>query len=69
MIAETATTRKRSRWSRRPARSSTTTNIRVTATCVRVPVLRAHSEAINVEFEQEPDIEEVYAPGAPTAWK
>ncbi|HKP98519.1 MAG TPA: aspartate-semialdehyde dehydrogenase [Fibrobacteria bacterium] len=34
--------------------------IRVTATCVRVPVLRAHSEALNVEFEQEPDLEEVY---------
>jgi len=26
--------------------------LRVSATCVRVPVLRAHSEAINVEFEQ-----------------
>ena len=26
--------------------------IRITATCVRVPVLRAHSEAINLEFEQ-----------------
>ena len=26
--------------------------LRVTATCVRVPVLRAHSEAINLEFEQ-----------------
>lgn len=25
-------------------------SIRVTATCVRVPVLRAHSEALNVEF-------------------
>lgn len=25
--------------------------IRVTATCVRVPVLRAHSEAINLEFD------------------
>jgi aspartate-semialdehyde dehydrogenase len=25
--------------------------IRVTATCIRVPVLRAHSESINVEFE------------------
>jgi aspartate-semialdehyde dehydrogenase len=35
-------------------------DIRVTATCVRVPVLRAHSEALNIEFEQEPDIEEVY---------
>lgn len=35
-------------------------DIKVTATCVRVPVLRAHSEALNIEFEQEPDIEEVY---------
>ena len=26
-------------------------NLRITATCVRVPVLRAHSEAINLEFE------------------
>jgi aspartate-semialdehyde dehydrogenase len=26
--------------------------IRVTATCVRVPVLRAHSEAINIEFSR-----------------
>ncbi len=26
-------------------------DLRVTATCVRVPVLRAHSEAINLEFE------------------
>jgi aspartate-semialdehyde dehydrogenase len=34
--------------------------IRVTATCVRVPVLRAHSEALNVEFEIEPDIAEAY---------
>jgi aspartate-semialdehyde dehydrogenase len=35
-------------------------NIRITATCVRVPVLRAHSEALNIEFEQEPDLDEVY---------
>ncbi|OGK05233.1 MAG: aspartate-semialdehyde dehydrogenase, partial [Candidatus Raymondbacteria bacterium RIFOXYD12_FULL_49_13] len=28
----------------------------LTATCVRVPVLRAHSEALNIEFENEPDI-------------
>jgi aspartate-semialdehyde dehydrogenase len=28
-----------------------TQQIRITATCVRVPVLRAHSEAINLEFE------------------
>lgn len=27
-------------------------NLRVSATCVRVPVLRAHSEAINVEFDR-----------------
>ena len=26
--------------------------LRISATCVRVPVLRAHSEAINLEFEQ-----------------
>ncbi|ACK69213.1 aspartate-semialdehyde dehydrogenase [Gloeothece citriformis PCC 7424] len=26
-------------------------NIRISATCVRVPVLRAHSEAINLEFD------------------
>ncbi|WNZ25504.1 aspartate-semialdehyde dehydrogenase [Leptolyngbya sp. NK1-12] len=25
-------------------------NLRITATCIRVPVLRAHSEAINLEF-------------------
>ncbi|BAZ53031.1 aspartate-semialdehyde dehydrogenase [Nostoc sp. NIES-4103] len=29
-----------------------TQEIRITATCVRVPVLRAHSEAINLEFEE-----------------
>ena len=27
-------------------------NLRITATCVRVPVLRAHSESINLEFER-----------------
>jgi aspartate-semialdehyde dehydrogenase len=27
-----------------------TENLRITATCVRVPVLRAHSESINLEF-------------------
>ncbi|KAM3092038.1 aspartate-semialdehyde dehydrogenase [Phormidesmis sp. 146-35] len=27
-------------------------SLRITATCVRVPVLRAHSEAINLEFER-----------------
>ena len=33
--------------------------IRVTATCVRVPVMRAHSEAINLEFERPIGPEEV----------
>lgn len=34
--------------------------LRVTAMCVRVPVLRSHSESINVEFENErPRLEEV----------
>lgn len=28
-----------------------TDQLRISATCVRVPVLRAHSEAINIEFE------------------
>jgi aspartate-semialdehyde dehydrogenase len=27
-------------------------NLKISATCVRVPVLRAHSEAVNLEFEQ-----------------
>ena len=31
--------------------------IKVTATCVRVPVLRAHSEAINLEFTSPFDLE------------
>ncbi len=35
-----------------------TSKIRLSATCVRVPVLRAHSEAINLEFEKpfSPDL-------------
>jgi len=36
-------------------------SIRVTATCVRVPVLRAHSEALNVEFSRAVTKEEAYA--------
>lgn len=31
-------------------------DLRITATCVRVPVLRAHSEAINLEFENPFDV-------------
>jgi len=34
--------------------------IEVTATCVRVPVIRGHSEAVNVELEREISIEEIY---------
>lgn len=35
-------------------------DIRVNATCVRVPVLRAHSEALNIEFEKPVTVEEIY---------
>ncbi len=31
-------------------------DLKVTATCVRVPVLRAHSEAVNLEFDQPFDL-------------
>jgi aspartate-semialdehyde dehydrogenase len=34
--------------------------IQITATCVRVPVLRAHSESVNVEFEgARPSVEQI----------
>ncbi|MEB3158198.1 MAG: aspartate-semialdehyde dehydrogenase [Synechococcus sp.] len=36
-------------------------DLRFSATCVRVPVLRAHSEAVNVEFEQPFSVEEARA--------
>ncbi len=35
-------------------------SIRVTATTVRIPVMGGHSESVNVEFENEYDMEEVY---------
>jgi aspartate-semialdehyde dehydrogenase len=35
-------------------------NIWVNATCVRVPVLRAHSEALNITFSQPVDVEQAY---------
>jgi aspartate-semialdehyde dehydrogenase len=43
-------------------------SIHVSATCVRVPVVGGHSEAVNVEFERPFDLEEVretlrHAPG------
>jgi aspartate-semialdehyde dehydrogenase len=34
-------------------------SIRVTATTVRIPVIGGHSEAVNVEFEEEFDLDEV----------
>lgn len=34
-------------------------SIRVTATCVRVPVMGGHSESVNIEFESKPNLEEV----------
>ncbi len=34
-------------------------SIGITATCVRIPVLGGHSEAINVELEEDFDLEEV----------
>ena len=34
--------------------------IKVNATCIRVPIIRAHSEAINVEFFQDFSVEEAY---------
>jgi aspartate-semialdehyde dehydrogenase len=36
-------------------------HLRLTATCVRVPVLRAHSEAVNLEFEEPFPVEEARA--------
>jgi aspartate-semialdehyde dehydrogenase len=34
-------------------------SIRVTATCVRVPVMGGHSESVNMQFERTPDLDEV----------
>jgi aspartate-semialdehyde dehydrogenase len=30
-------------------------NVKVTATCIRVPVMRAHAESINLQFQQPLD--------------
>lgn len=35
-------------------------SMRIHATCVRVPVLRAHSEAVNIEFERKTSADEIY---------
>ncbi|REE00514.1 aspartate-semialdehyde dehydrogenase [Marinoscillum furvescens] len=34
-------------------------NVKVTATCVRIPTMGGHSESVNLEFEEEYDLEEV----------
>ena len=34
-------------------------DLKITATCVRVPVINSHSESINVEFENEFDLDEL----------
>lgn len=34
-------------------------SIKVTATCVRIPVMGGHSESLNIEFENDFDLEEV----------
>ena len=34
--------------------------IKINATCVRVPVLRAHSEALNIEFNKDVSPQEAY---------
>jgi aspartate-semialdehyde dehydrogenase len=36
-------------------------SIRIHATCVRVPVLRAHSEALNIEFYRDVGVEQAYS--------
>ena len=46
----TAPPKRSGRWSSRRRRSCTLPDLAVAATCVRVPVLRCHSEAVNVEF-------------------
>ena len=35
-------------------------DLKITATCVRVPVINCHCESINLEFEKEFDMEDVY---------
>ena len=50
--------KKSGKWLRKQKRLSTP-EIKVTATCVRVPVFVGHSEAINIEFEDFIDEDEV----------
>lgn len=36
-------------------------NLRVNATCVRVPVLRAHSEALNIRLSKKTNVAAIYS--------
>lgn len=36
-----------------------TKDVNITATCIRVPIMRAHAESINLEFERDVSEEEV----------
>jgi aspartate-semialdehyde dehydrogenase len=36
-------------------------SVRITGTCVRVPVLRTHAEALNIQFTRELSVERAYA--------
>ncbi len=36
-------------------------NIKISSTCVRVPVIRAHSMSLNIEFEKDIDIDDIYS--------
>ncbi len=36
-------------------------DLKITATCVRVPVMNCHSESINLEFEKDFNLEDVYS--------
>jgi aspartate-semialdehyde dehydrogenase len=36
-------------------------SLRVNATCVRVPVLRAHSEALNIRFSKKASVADIYS--------
>lgn len=39
-----------------------TTDVAITATCIRVPIMRAHAESINLEFDRDVSEEEVRPP-------
>lgn len=36
-----------------------TSDVAITATCIRVPIMRAHAESINLEFDRDVSEDEV----------